>query len=222
MRLRLLVFDVDGTLVDSQHMIVEGLTAAFEAAGRVPPARERMLSIVGLSLGHAFEALVPEAAPDEIARMVETYKATYQAARARGPEGAPFYPGAREMLAELAQVPELLLGVATGKSRRGFDILMEMHGLSGFFHTVQTSDGHPSKPHPAMLQAALADCGVVPADAAMLGDTSFDMEMARAAGVPALGVSWGYHPAEVLAGAGAEIVLNEFAALPEALREIWG
>ena len=111
------------------------------------------------------------------------------------------------------------MGVATGKSRRGLDHVLEAHGLRRFFVTEQVADHHPSKPHPSMVQAALAETGVAPEDAVMIGDTSFDIDMGRAAGVRTVGVGWGYHGAGRLER--ADIVIDAFSALPAALETVW-
>ncbi len=221
--LRLVIFDVDGTLIDSQAHILASMAAAFEGEGLIPPGRDETLSIVGLSLPVGVARLAPEA--DEVLqdRLVEGYKDAF--ARLRVENGAalsPFYPGAREALDWLAGQDDILLGVATGKSRRGMDHLIEMHGLSRVFQTVQVADDHPSKPHPSMIEACLRETGVDATHAVILGDTVFDMQMGRSAGITAIGVDWGYHPAGHLAEAGAERVLSDFAELAPALRQIWG
>ena len=214
--LRLIVFDVDGTLVDSQGDILASMGAAFAAAERPAPDRATILSIVGLSLPVAMATLAPDLGPDTQARMVETYKDSYASLRrAGGAASSPLYPGALEVLDQLSAVPENLIGLATGKSRRGLDALLESHGLTGRFVTEQVADHHPSKPHPAMLHAALAETGVYPGAAVMIGDTGFDMEMARAAGIAAIGVSWSYHPRARLAA--ADLVIDRFDALPAAI-----
>jgi phosphoglycolate phosphatase len=221
-RLRLVIFDVDGTLVDSQGDILAAMRAGFEAVGEVAPPRETILGIVGLSLDVAVARLaphLPEAARREI---VEGYKAAYMTLRAgQGVAlSSPLYPQARETLDALRGVPEVLLGVATGKSARGLAKLVEGHALEGYFVTRQVADHHPSKPHPAMLRAALAETGVDPRDAVMVGDTSYDMEMARAAGIAGIGVTWGYHRAEAL-GAAARLV-GDFGQLGTVLTQEWG
>lgn len=221
--LRLVVFDVDGTLVDSQADIVAATTRAFQAVGHPIPARDAVLRIVGLSLDVAMERLAPGLDPEDYDEMIGAYRNAYmELRRAKGSaESSPLYPGAREVLEVLTARDDILLGLATGKSRRGLDLLIEGHGLGGVFVTSQVSDLHPSKPNPAMLRAALDETGVAAERAVMIGDTSYDMEMAVAAGVPGLGVSWGYHAAEVLAGAGAKGVLETFNELPAALDELW-
>ncbi len=219
--LRLVIFDVDGTLVDSQADILAAMTHAFAQAGFEPPSREAVLSIVGLSLDRAMTVLAPDMDAATHARMVEWYKEAYIALRSKigAAESSPLYPGAREVLETLHAQPETLLGVATGKSRRGLDKLLEGHGLEGMFITQQVSDHHPSKPHPSMIRAALSETGLEPHQAVMIGDTSFDMEMAAAAGVAGIGVGWGYHPSKALGA--ARHVIESFEDLPPLLQQIW-
>lgn len=219
MSLKLVIFDVDGTLVDSQADIVLAMTAAFGAVGLAPPERDRILSIVGLSLERAIAQLAPEAPPGDLAKMVAAYKAAY-VRRQSSDAAAPLYPGVRDLLARLEKREDWLLGLATGKSRRGLTAVLAAHGLEHRFVTEQVSDFHPSKPHPAMLLAALSDTGVQASDAVMVGDTSYDMDMARAAGVYAIGVSWGYHPPELLGS--ADVVVHDMADLPGVLSRRWG
>lgn len=224
MTLRLVVFDVDGTLVDSQGQIAQAMTTAFAGLGLAPPLREAVRAIIGLSLPMAMARLMPDAGAEDIDRLVEGYKRAYVAQRATGgaEAAAPLYPGAMAALSELAEQDETLLGVATGKSRRGLEHLFDLHDLRRFFVTAQCADDHPSKPHPSMLWQAIADTGVDPGQVVMLGDTGFDMEMACAAGAVPLGVDWGYHAPETLRDHGAVEVLSDFAELPSALETIWG
>lgn len=219
---RLVIFDVDGTLVDSQSDILGAMRHAFDSVALTPPSRAQVLGIVGLSLPVAMRRLAPEAAPDVLDGLVEGYKSAYAAMRAKvgAAQSSPLYPGARAVLNSLVDMPDLLLGVATGKSRRGLDKLIEAHGLERYFVTRQVADFHPSKPHPSMLFQAMADAGVGPEQTVMIGDTSFDMDMAKAAGVRGIGVSWGYHPVAELGAADA--ILDDFASLPGQLAAIWG
>ncbi|MGR3462768.1 MAG: HAD-IA family hydrolase [Roseovarius sp.] len=221
-RLRLVIFDVDGTLVDSQHDILAAMHEGFAAVGEAAPARETILGIVGLSLDVAVARLAPHLADTARREIVEGYKSAYMKLRAgQGvATSSPFYPQARETLDALRGMPELLLGVATGKSARGLAKLLEGHALEGYFVTRQVADHHPSKPHPAMLHAALAETGVAPQDAVMVGDTSYDMEMARAAGIAGIGVTWGYHRADALDGAAR--LVDDFGQLAAALMDDWG
>ena len=220
-RPRLVIFDVDGTLVDSQQDIVAAMTEAFAVVDIPVPTRSQILGIVGLSLDVAMVRLAPDLDRHAHDRMVQGYKQAYMALRAQtgAAQSSPLYPGAREAIDHLRAMPEVVLGVATGKSRRGLDKLIEAHGLEGAFVTQQVADSHPSKPHPSMLLQAMAETGITAADTVMIGDTSFDMDMASAAGVCGLGVAWGYHPVAALSA--AHRVLADFAELPGSLREIW-
>ncbi len=216
--LKLILFDVDGTLVDSQETIVACMTAAFDAEGLVAPTPAATRVIVGLSLPQALAVLAEGHSAALQARLVEGYKSAYQAARLREGAGhSPLFPGARAVLEALHAVPEYILGVATGKSQRGLDGLIEVHDLR-MFVTRQVADHHPSKPHPSMVLSAMAETGIPSADTVMIGDTTFDMEMGRAAGVTTIAVDWGYHPADRLL---ADHRLSRFEDLPALLRQIW-
>jgi phosphoglycolate phosphatase len=210
---RLILFDCDGTLVDSQHVIVETMNRAFLADGLQPPSAESVRRIVGLSLETAMATLHPGGAPADHVRLAEAYKEAFTELRLSGDFQEPMFDGARETLDRLAE-RDILLGVATGKSLRGLRLVLEHHGLRDHFVTLQTADFHPSKPHPAMVEAALRETGCAAEETWLIGDTSFDMEMAVAAGVRPIGVDWGYHPAEELRAAGAAALLESF---PEVL-----
>ncbi|MEC9198315.1 MAG: HAD-IA family hydrolase [Pseudomonadota bacterium] len=217
--LRLIIFDVDGTLVDSQADILASMQAGFAAVGQVAPERAQVLSIVGMSLDNAVAELAPDLDQATRDHIVATYKDTYAQLRAsKGTASSPFYPGVRETLEQLFSVPHYLLGVATGKSRRGLTSLLDSHGLTGRFVTEQVADFHPSKPHPAMLHEAMRETGIDPQNTVMIGDTSFDIEMAKAAGVHPVGVSWGYHPVQRL---NAPRVIDRMQDLPALLTDIW-
>lgn len=209
--MRLIVFDVDGTLVDSQNLIVAAQAEAFAAHGLPPPSRSRALSIVGLSLSEAFTALVGPAGPVE--ELAESYRQAFGRLRADPAYHEPLFPGAGELLAELGRRDDVMLGIATGKSRRGVAHLLDRHDWRHLFATIQTADDAPSKPDPTMLHQAMAEVGAAPHETVMIGDTSFDMLMARGARVRALGVSWGYHPVAALREAGAESIVDRFMDL---------
>ncbi|HEY0212366.1 MAG TPA: HAD-IA family hydrolase [Paenirhodobacter sp.] len=217
--MKLAIFDVDGTLSDSQAQIVASVTRGFAAVGLAVPDRQAILSIVGLSLPEAMARLAPDTTADLRAEIIATYKASYQTHRAHQP--APLYPGAAETLDRLAGWPDLLLGIATGKSRRGLTALCDHHGIGGYFITRQVADDHPSKPHPSMVLTALSEAGVDAAQAVMIGDTTYDMDMGRAADVATIGVSWGYHPVADLRDAGAGQIVDSFAALEAAIATLW-
>ena len=215
MSLRLVIFDVDGTLVDSQAHIMAAMEGAFAAVGRPLPPRATALSVVGLSLPLALRRLVPGAPEEEAEAMVSAYSETFQRLRLSGETASPLFPGTRDMLEALAAGTGTLLGLATGKSRRGLEHLLETHGLSRYFVTTQVADDHPSKPHPSMLLAALRETGAEAGGAVMVGDTEYDIEMGRAAGFRTVGVAWGYHARDRLSGADA--VIDSWAELAPAL-----
>jgi phosphoglycolate phosphatase len=215
--LNLVIFDVDGTLIDSQHMICTAMDRAFAAHGLVAPARGEVLSIVGLSLETAMRTLCKQEPEEMAGPLADAYKAAFSELRQSQEHHEPLFPGALAVLDTLTERDDVILGIATGKSRRGVNAIMDLHSLHGRFATIQTADDHPSKPHPSMVLAALAETGVLPQRAVMIGDTTYDIEMARAAGTRAIGVSWGYHPGEALTAAGAEAVLGAFEEFEAAL-----
>jgi phosphoglycolate phosphatase len=204
---RLAIFDCDGTLVDSGHTICLAMEECFVRADLEPPSRERTRRVVGLSLLEAMQAIVPEAHPELHISLAQDYKYAFQSLRGRGLVEEPLYEGVAELIDTL-DGDGWLLGVATGKSDRGLSHCLERHGLGRRFVTLQTADRHPSKPHPSMIEQALADAGAAPETSIMMGDTSYDMAMARAAGVTAIGVAWGYHEAEELKAAGADFIAD--------------
>lgn len=211
--MRLIVFDCDGTLVDSQHLIVEAMGAAFAANGLPAPAASRVLRHVGLSVAEAMAAISESLDEAVITNLTASFRAAFAGLRQRPNFSEPMYPGAREAILGLAGRPDMLLGIATGKSRRGVDLFLAREELTPHFATLQTADDAPSKPHPGMLLRAMEETGIAAADGVMIGDTSYDMAMARNAGMEAIGVSWGYHTSEELLEAGASAVARDFAHL---------
>lgn len=207
----LIVFDMDGTLVDSQAHILAAMEHAHAGTGVSCPARGEVLEIVGLSLPEAFAHLHPELDDAARAALVEGYKQAFGALR--HDTLSPLFPGVVEGLDRLAALPGLRLGVATGKSRRGLDAICRTHGLAKYFATMQCADDHPSKPHPSMLWAALRETGARADRATMIGDTEFDIAMGRAAGMRTIGVAWGYHAPARLVSAGADALVDDWAAL---------
>jgi len=216
MSARLAVFDCDGTLVDGQADVCDTMEQAFSLAGLPGPDRNHVRRTVGLSLPHAVSSLAPDLAEDEVAEVVGLYKQAFFARRNEGLLYEPLYEGIGDLLEGLRS-RGWLLAVATGKSDRGLNACLTNHGIRDLFVSLQTADRHPSKPHPAMLEAALYEAGVAPGQSVMIGDTSFDMAMARDAQVRALGVAWGYHTPDELREAGAEAVAIDPANLGELL-----
>jgi len=208
MTIRLAVFDCDGTLVDGQAAVCTAMDAAFAAHGLPRPDHHLVRRSVGLSLPQAVRALLPDADDDLRQGIDLAYRDAFRAAREAGELVEPLYAGVRDLLDALLD-DGWLLGVATGKSDRGLEHCLASHGLSRHFVTLQTADRHPSKPHPAMLEAALFEAGALPQHAVMIGDTAYDMIMAVDAGVRALGVDWGYHTPDELAQSGAEVVARD-------------
>ena len=215
-RRRLAVFDCDGTLVDSQHAIHAAASAAFARENLDPPSKAELIRVVGLPLAECIARLAPDASADRQTRLVEGYKSAFFELRQRPDHHEPLYPGVLEALAATEEAG-FLLGIATGKARRGLMAVLERHDLQHRFVTLQTGDQGHGKPHPDMLLRAMAETGAAPADTVMIGDTSFDMMMATNAGVDAIGVTWGYHPAAELTTAGARLLIAAFSELPAAL-----
>ncbi len=210
---RLALFDCDGTLADSQHAIVSAMHAAFASVGAPPPPASAIRATIGLSVPGAIARLAGQLDAATRDDLTEAYRAAYFQARSQAqaaPE--PLYDGIPALLQQMA-ADGWLLGVATGKSRRGLLRLLSAHGLLSAFATLQTADFHPSKPDPAMAFAALDETGVAAARCVVIGDTSYDMAMAQSAGMPALGVTWGYHPAADLVAHGASAIADEPAAI---------
>jgi phosphoglycolate phosphatase len=216
---RLAVFDCDGTLVDSQHTICGAIERGFAACAIAAPTTAASRGIIGLSLVEAMQVLHPAGSADDHDRLAAAYKTAFFEMRAAGLASEPLYDGIAQAIADL-DTNGWMLGVATGKSDRGLKHILDHHGLHARFVTLQTADRHPSKPHPGMLQQAIADAGAAPATTVMIGDTSYDMEMAKAAGAWAIGVAWGYHNEAELWASGADRVAShasELTALLEAL-----
>ncbi|HSM40621.1 MAG TPA: HAD-IA family hydrolase [Afifellaceae bacterium] len=206
----LVLFDCDGTLVDSQHIIADAMDRTFVHHGFEPPGVERTRTVVGLSLPIAIAGLLDETDRHSAPEMAETYKGQFMALRSSPNLREPLFPGAMEVLDRLQRRDEVVIGMVTGKSRRGVRAVVEHHGLDGVFHVVRTADDCPSKPHPAMVLEACGETGIEPERAIVVGDTRFDMDMARAAGASPVGVSWGYHPVDALRESGAVAVLRQF------------
>lgn len=217
--LRLAVFDCDGTLVDSLHVIATAAAEAFTSLGLPAPAAAQVQTFVGLPLIEALDRLAPAGADREGLR--DRYVAAYRALIADPAMHEPLYEGAAAALDEI-EAAGVLLGIATGKGRRGLDAVLDRHGLSDKFVTLQTSDHGPGKPNPAMLLTAMSETGVAPNETVMIGDTTFDVVMAGSAGVAAIGVRWGYHAPAELRSAGAAFLASDFTQVPPAVERLTG
>ncbi len=218
--MKLVIFDCDGTLVDSQHIIVAAMDQAFTVNGLVPLPRAKTLSIVGLSLPYAIEMLLPGKDRKLVLSVNDAFKAAFGTLRHQPEHVEPPYPGCMDCILELSRRDDVVLGLATGKSRRGVDALFERLNLTPHFITIQTADGHPSKPHPSMIHTAIAEAGVGAADTVMIGDTTYDITMAGNAEVASIGVAWGYHDVAELKGAGAHAIVYDYAKLIPTINQI--
>ncbi len=215
--MKLVVFDLDGTLVDSHAFINRIQTATFEAEGLPVPTAEAGRGVIGLALPEAMHALSGDSA--SVDRLVQRYKLLAHA-RAADVADEGLYEGAFEAVQALYEMPDTLLGIATGKGMRGVNRILDLHEMADLFTTFQTPDTNPSKPHPGMLHSAMAETGAEAMETVMIGDTTYDMEMARAAGVRALGVSWGSHAPDQLRAAGAHLIIEEMDELIDAVNDI--
>ncbi len=211
------MFDCDGTLVDSGASILAVVSMTLAQHGRQIPPQQECRRVIGLSLSEALGQLAPTATRDELERLVADYKTNFAGLRDAGGIEEPLFDGVPELLDAL-EAAGWQLAVATGKSDRGLGHCLAGHGLHARFVSLQTADRHPSKPDPAMVVQAMADAGAAPETTFVVGDTSFDMHMARSAGTTAIGAAWGYHPADELLAAGAHGVadapLDVLALLP--------
>ncbi|MBJ3784153.1 HAD-IA family hydrolase [Devosia sediminis] len=207
------MFDMDGTLIDTEALIAEHMATTFAEAGLPVPTPAQSRRVIGLSLPRAMQQLLGSEDLDLANELAERYRAYYRASlvAAEGREG--LFPGAREALEQLQGQPETILGIATGKGLSGVHRLTELHGVAGFFSTLQTPDHNPSKPDPGMMLRAMGETGVDKDQTVIIGDTTFDMLMGKAAGTKTIGVTWGYHDAEELREAGADILIDDYSQL---------
>lgn len=192
-RYELIVFDWDGTLMDSADMIVQSVQAAARDLGLEPPTEARARHVIGLGLVDALRHALPDLPESRYADLAERYRHHYLT---RDHE-LHLFDGVDDLVRTLAHVG-YVLAVATGKSRRGLNRALEHSGLSACFRATRCADECFSKPHPQMLEELMAESAVLPGRTLMIGDTTHDLQMARNAGIDAVGVSYGAHPHNVL------------------------
>jgi len=200
-RVKLIVFDFDGTLVDSRSLILESHRIVFSKFRLPPPVPADCLSLVGKTLDLILAQLAGPTAP--IRDMVRAYDLLLPQLRADPFFAEKPFDGIADLLRDLSSTPDIVLGMATGHTSVTVAPALAALQWRDFFRTIQAADMAPSKPHPAMLFQALEATGVTPENAIFIGDTTYDMEMAQAASLRSIGVSWGYHNSDHLAAAGA-------------------
>ncbi|SIQ04208.1 phosphoglycolate phosphatase [Rhizobium sp. RU20A] len=207
--MRLVLFDCDGTLVDSGRLIHEVMRRTFLAYRLPEPDYAATKSIIGLTLDIAIARIAGRPhVDDEVLSMTQHYKDIYGGVRATPGFQEPLYAGIGDMMAALAGNDGLVLGAVTGKSRRGLNLISQAHGFEKTFFVSRTADDCPSKPHPAMVSECCADAGIDAARTIVIGDSVYDMQMAVNAGAIPLGVSWGYGGVADLADAGARHIVR--------------
>jgi phosphoglycolate phosphatase len=206
--MKLVLFDCDGTLVDSGDFIHRCMAESFADAGLTPPQQAETHSIIGLSLPLAIAQLLGREPDEQVDWLTQRYKENFIRLRQAPDFAEPLYDGILPLLTELGERDDLLLGIVTGKSRRGVHAVFERHGIGKHFLVIRTADDCPSKPHPAMVLESCAEMGIEPDRTIVIGDAIYDMQMARSAGALAAGVSWGYHDRQALVEAGAQHILS--------------
>ena len=214
--MKLIIFDFDGTLVDSRSLILESHRIVFSEFRLPAPSPAESLALVGKSLDVILRQLAGPAAP--ILEMVKAYDLLLPQLRADSAFAEKPFDGAGDLLSELSAASDTVLGVATGHRTDTIAPALEELRWAGYFKTIQAADTAPSKPHPAMLLQALAATGVTRENAIFIGDTTFDMEMAQAAKLRSIGVGWGYHRTERLLAAGADRVVQSIDQLRDCIR----
>jgi len=218
--MRLVVFDLDGTLIDSEALIVESVSEAFRAVNQPVPEVRAIRAISGITARDAIAILAPGADEARVDVLLESYVSHYR--QRSGASIEPLFRGALELLDRLQASPETILAVATGKGYSGAVTLLERHGIVGRFNSIETPTHNRGKPDPQMIHTAMDKAGVDAAHTVMLGDTVHDMRMARAAGVKAIAVAWGYHEIADLREAGADVVVREFSEIDARIDELIG
>jgi phosphoglycolate phosphatase len=193
LRYRLIVFDWDGTLLDSTAGIAVAIQEAARDLGLPVPTREAASHVIGLGLHDSLRSAVPSLPEARYQEFAEAYRRHFLARQA----DMTLFPGVRELLDDL-RAADYRLAVATGKSRRGLDHALRLTGLAPLFHATRCADETQPKPHPAMLLELMEELALAERDLLMIGDTSHDLGMARSAGVDAVAVAYGAHPPDSL------------------------
>ncbi|MDP3736050.1 MAG: HAD-IA family hydrolase [Hyphomonadaceae bacterium] len=214
--MKLAIFDIDGTLVDSRRIIHDAMLHAYDRSGLPDPGYDRIRRVIGLGLRQAFATLEPDAPDDILAELEKAYVEAFIILRETEHGREPLYAGALDLLEQL-HGEGWKLGVATGKSRRGVGNILRMHELERLFHASVCAEDGPGKPDPFMVLENLRLTGVCPTRTVVIGDATHDMIMARAANVRALGVCWGFAEPVELQEAGAHELHHDYASLTQSL-----
>jgi phosphoglycolate phosphatase len=214
--MRLVVFDCDGTLVDSQQAIVRSTETALSAFDLPTPERRAILYAVGLPVDVAMRRHAPDVDDATLGKIIELFRDTYRDLSLQDDRGQIMFDGMHDLICTLGQQDETLLAVVTMKSGRGLGRVVDAYNIRDYFQSLKSADDGPGKPAPDLLIDAMAECGVTPAQTVMVGDTSFDMLMAKAANVRAIGVGWGYQDIDELEEAGAD----DIVVTPDALAQL--
>ena len=218
--MRLIIFDMDGTLIDSVGLIVETVTAAFNAINEPVPTETAIRAISGITAREAMGILAPSASPARVEEILDSYRAHYR--QRAGVAREPMFQGALDALDRLQRRKDTILAVATGKGYQGAVTLLQRHNILERFHSVETPDHNRGKPDPQMIETAMEKAGASRTETIMIGDTVHDIRMAKAAGVKAIGVAWGYHTVFDLNEAGADDIIESFGELDTAIDEALG
>ena len=215
--LKLAIWDMDGTIVDSRDVIQTAMVRAFKAEGLPPPAYDDTRKIVGLGLRESCQILAPDdLSPERVDTLVEAYRNAFVARRTDPDFKEPLYDGALETL-QMLRDDNWLIAMATGKSHRGIRAIFDMHPLESYFDTIWCADDGPGKPHPFMVEQSMNALGAEAHQTLMIGDAIHDINMGNAAGVRTLGVTWGFGAAHELEAVGAHEIHHSYKTLQESL-----
>ena len=204
----LIVWDWDGTLANSTGMIVDAIVLAAKQVGLPALNPVAASNIIGLGLKESIKALFGDLPPDLAQKLAQQYSANYYA----GEAAIPLFAEAKSTIIELNR-RGYKLAVATGKGRRGLNLALQHSGLTPYFHATKTVDECHSKPHPQMLDELMDECVITPARTLMIGDTSYDLQMAQNAGVQAVAVTFGAQSREQLLAYNPIQMFNQFSDL---------